>query len=312
MILSVLIPVYNEKEYIHNLIGSLLSNLPSESEVFFIDGNSTDGTIEVLMDYSINDDRIHFVMNELRYVSHGFNKAFPLTTGKYVCLLGAHAEYSKSFFEAGLNNLDDDSCDVVGGPLIQIGKSKWGEAIANAMSSKFGVGNTEFRTESKKKYVDSVAFAMYKREVFNAAGLLDQSLIRNQDDELHYRLNSHGFRILMVPEMACKYYVRENLSQLFSQYYQYGLYKPMVLKKVKSSMRIRHLIPFFFVIYLILLPIVTFVPVFVLPLVVYILLVGHFAYHNPLSWLQKGYSIFVFPTLHISYGLGFMLGLFKK
>ncbi|MDZ7648838.1 MAG: hypothetical protein U5K54_17615 [Cytophagales bacterium] len=119
----------------------------------------------------------------------------------------------------------------VGGPLIQKGKSEKGKAIAHAMSSKLGVGDTEFRTDSKKQYVDSVAFAMYKREIFDSIGVMDEQLIRNQDDELHYRMNAAGYRILMVPEMQCVYYVRETLRGLFKQYFQYGLFKPFTFSK---------------------------------------------------------------------------------
>ncbi len=310
--ISVLIPVFNEVKFIHKLIDSLLMALPQPSEVFLMDGNSTDGTVEVIKEYELKDPRIKLIHNEKKYVSFGFNKTFPVSKGEYLCLLGAHAEYPIDFFSTGIKYLESNECDIVGGPLIQKGHTENGKTIAYCMSSKFGVGDTEFRTESKKMFVDSVAFAIYKREVFEKAGLLNEKLIRNQDDELHYRLNAYGFKILMVPEMACSYYVRESIPKLFSQYFQYGIYKPLVLKLVKSSVRLRHLIPAFFVLYILSLPLAIIFPIYFLPLLFYLFLDLYFSFKNTLSLSQKLFALAVFPSLHFSYGMGFIIGLFKK
>jgi GT2 family glycosyltransferase len=251
------------------------------------------------------------VNNEQKFVSYGFNKAFPLSKGKYVTLMGAHAQYPTNFFNTGVSSLEKNECDSVGGPLLQVGKTETGKAIAYAMSTKFGVGGTEFRTETKKMYVDSVAFAIYKREIFEKVGLLDEELIRNQDDEFHYRINAAGYRILMVPEMACVYYVRNTISGLFKQYFQYGLYKPRVFKKVRKGFRLRHMIPSLFVLYTWSLPLIYLLPMWVVFLAIYIIFLFYYSFKNKLPFLQKLISLLVFPTLHIAYGLGFLLGLKK-
>jgi len=312
MQLSIIIPVYNEANYIRILLNSLLSNDEVDKEIFFADGGSTDGTIAIIEEYQQQYTNIYIVNNTKKYVSYGFNKAFPLTKGKYLTLMGAHASYPEDFFKNGLHYLDTNECDVVGGPLKQEGKGDTGEAIAFAMSSKFGVGGTEFRTESKKMYVDSVAFAIYKREIFEKIGLLDEELIRNQDDELHYRMNAAGYRLLMVPEMQCTYYVRNTLSGLYKQYYQYGLFKPLVLKKVHQGIRTRHLVPPAFCIYIITLPIALLTVFWLVPLALYIILLLFISIGAPLKIKQKGILILTFPTLHFSYGLGFLKGLVSK
>jgi GT2 family glycosyltransferase len=188
--------------------------------------------------------------NPGRYATPGFNRAYKVSSGRYIAFVGAHALYPQNYFSSALHYLQAGECDAVGGPLKQEGKTRMGKAIALVMSSRMGVGDTEFRTANKKMYVDSVAFAVYKREVFEKAGLLDESLPVNQDDEFHYRLNKMNFRILMVPEMQAVYYVRGSITKLFTQYFKYGLYKPLVLRKVKGSVRLRHLIPSVFVLYL--------------------------------------------------------------
>ncbi|MBK5283791.1 MAG: glycosyltransferase family 2 protein, partial [Bacteroidia bacterium] len=208
--------------------------------------------------------------------------------------------------------LSTNECDVVGGPLKQEGKTTTGKAIAFCMSTKFGVGDTEFRTSNEKRIVQSVAFAVYKREIFEKVGLLDEQLVRNQDDELHYRINKFGYRIMMVPEMKCTYFVRESLIKLAIQYFQYGLYKPLVFKKVKSGFRARHFVPSLFVLYLLFTPLAFYFPLFIIPAILYFAADIFFSFNSKNSIAIKFNALLVYPVLHLAYGTGFLVGLGKR
>jgi glycosyltransferase involved in cell wall biosynthesis len=310
--ISIICPVLNESAYVNLLTEKFLHNDGVEKEVFFLEAGSSDNTGEKLIELKKQYANIHIVDNPQKFVSFGFNQAFPLTSGKYIAFLGAHADYPETFFKDAVKYLESGACDVVGGPLKQLGKTDTGSAIAYCMSHKFGVGGTEFRTSTEKQYVQSVAFAVYKREVFEKTGLLDEELLRNQDDELHYRLNQQGYKILMVPEMQCTYYVRGSIGGLFSQYFQYGNFKPLVLKKVKSGIRLRHIIPSCFVAYFLLLPLAFYCFWWLIPLALYLAFDFVFSFLNSLSFSQKLKSILIFPVLHFSYGSGFILGLLKN
>lgn len=312
VLLSAIVPTFNESSHIEKLILDYLKFAPAYSEIFIVDGGSTDGTLEIVNRVSQDDKRINVLINKKKYVSFAFNLAFENTKGKYVALLGAHSEYCSEYFNLAIKSLELEEADVVGGILEHSGKSLVGKAIAFGMSSVFGVGNTPFRTENKRMYVDSVAFAIYKREIFKKVGLLDERLIRNQDDELHYRLNHAGFRILMLPELKVNYFVRETFSKLFKQYYQYGLYKPMVIRKVRSGFRFRHLLPSLFVLYILSLPLVFFSFYWSIPLFFYFTLSFYFSLSAKANWRIRLYIPIVFPVLHIAYGSGFLMGLFKN
>jgi len=310
--LTICFPVYNEVKFIDSLIQSVIGTFPLDKQIVLIDGGSTDGTLQKIKDWQERYPNIVLINNEATYVSHGFNLAFKNTNSAYIALMGAHAEYPDNYFQKGLSILRSGEADAVGGPLIQKGNTSKARIIAFCMSSKFGVGDTEFRTSKKRSYVDSVAMAIYDRKVFDKVGLFDEALIRNQDDEFHYRLNHFGYKIMMEPEMESVYYVREDLSSLWKQYYYYGLYKPMVLKKIKSAIRIRHLVPAGFVLYLLALPFLLWLHwIFIVPLCLYfilatIILAGAF---STIKEIVFGYCAFI--TLHLSYGIGFLKGFFK-
>ena len=154
----------------------------------------------------------------------------------------------------------------------------------------------------------------WKKSIFKTTGLFDVAFKRNQDDEFHYRAKSLGFKIYQHPDIKLYYHPRSNFSLLFSQYYQYGLYKPLVLQKVKSALSIRHLIPAGFILYLLSLPLYFILPFYLglLPLMFYLL--GDIFFtsraNKPISEMLA--IMLVYPTLHISYGLGFIKGIIKK
>jgi len=317
MILSAIVPTFNEEKYIFSVISDFLANAPTPSEIFIVDAESTDKTAQIVKEFSQNYSNVHFVVNRKRTVSFAFNTAFSLTSGKYICLLGAHAKYDKDYFSIGCKYLEDNEADVVGGFLVQEGQTDFGIAVAFAMANKIGVGNTKFRTERKKTYVDSVSFALYKREIFEKVGLLDENIIRNQDDELHYRLNRYGYRLLMVPEISATYQVRNTMRDLWRQYFDYGYYKPYVIIKNPNGMKISHLVPMLFVFYLLILPLLLSIytsrSLFILaPLFMYFCLIVGVSLTRPIQPIFFFNRILAFVVLHTSYGLGFIGGLFFK
>jgi succinoglycan biosynthesis protein ExoA len=309
---SIVCPVYNEAKYIVNLLNSLLAKEDISKELILVDGGSQDETVTIIREKMKLDARIKLIENPERYVSNGFNKAYKECSGSYIALVGAHAIYPKDYFSKAVKYLRTEKADAVGGPLFQTGKEEMGKGIAFAMSCPFGVGGTEFRTSRKRKYVESVAFAVYKKEVFEKAGLLDEQLIRNQDDEFHYRMNSLGMKILMLPDLSVTYFVRESYSELFKQYYGYGYYKPMVLRKVKSGIRLRHLVPAVFALYLLSLPLAFFFKYWTVPFVFYMAAAMYYSFMPQKRETGGIFALFSFPVLHVSYGLGFLRGLFLK
>ena len=193
------------------------------------------------------------------------------------------------------------------------GKTDFQKAVAYCTSTKMGVGDSSFHDENARGYVDSVYLGAWKRELFDDIGMFDERMKRNQDDEFHYRAKSKNKKIYLNPAIHSVYYPRSSAKKLFVQYFQYGLYKPLVLKKIKSEIKLRHLIPALFVAYILsLIPLLFYQYLFFLtPLLLYFFLSALFSISNSLTALSKLYCLIIFPILHISYGSGFIIGIFK-
>ena len=117
-------------------------------------------------------------------------------------------------------------------------------AIAVGLAHPFGVGNAHYRIgAAAPRWVDTVPFGCYRREVFTRNGLFDEDHVRTEDDEFNLRLRKNGGRSLLVPEIVIDYYARESLSKIWRMYYYYGYFKPLVARKLGLVLGLRHIMP---------------------------------------------------------------------
>ena len=310
---SIICPVFNEGAYIKNLLELLLTIHPKPKEVFIVDGMSTDETRDIHSRYTGKLPQLRILDNPKRFVPFALNAAISLCTSEIVVRIDAHTKYASDYFERILETFKNVDADIVGGPTRTGFKEPFQEAVAYVFNTPLGMGNSSVHDINFNGYTDSVTFGAWKREIFNKTGLFDVQFKRNQDDEFHYRARSLGFKIYQNSDIKLWYYPRNTLKGLFKQYFEYGLYKPLVLKKNKSGLSIRHVVPSLFVMYLLSLVFLLFWNwVAIIPMIIYYSLAIYFTLKAPSSFKAKLYIPLVYPIVHLGYGIGFILGLKKK
>jgi hypothetical protein len=217
--------------------------------------------------------------------------------------------------------LETSGADNVGGVCLTRpgGDSVMARAIALALGHPFGVGNSYFRIGvSAPRWVDTVPFGCYRRQVFERIGLFDESLIRNQDDEFNARLIRDGGRVLLVPNVVCVYYARDSLGKLWRMYHQYGYFKPFVARKLGRIGTARQAVPALFVLAVAGAMLGSPWSSMARWGLGALLLTygGVVAACGVASGLRYGIRCaaalaVAFPVLHLSYGLGFLTGFFQ-
>ncbi len=316
---AIVIPCRNEEHYIERCLLSLLQqSYPiSQISIIVVDGFSTDKTREKIIQLQHRYSQILLLNNSNKTTPYALNLGICYASdADYIMILGAHAELEKDYIVKAvelLNNNDAIAC--VGGVLLNISENSTTEVISAAMSSVFGVGSAHFRTGLNEGFVDTVAFGMYRRQVFDAVGLFDEELIRNQDDEFNFRLIKSGFRIFLSRQLRARYYVRTSWKKLIRQFYQYGYWKVYVNRKHRTITTVRQLVPFMFVLYLLLLfCCLIFLPQFwylaIMPLNLYLLIafIISFGYYTNIA--DNIRLIITFLLMHVSYGWGYAVGIF--
>ena len=310
--ITVICPTYNEKEFIEQIIRFFLNAKPDDKELLIVDGGSADGTREIVKEWASKYSSIKLIDNPDKYVPFALNKAIRMSLGNPIIRLDAHTEFAHDYFERIIETFNIIGADIVGGPMRAVGKSNFQKAVAYATGTVFGVGDSKIHRENYAGESDHVYLGAWQRKLFEKIGFFDERLKRNQDDEFHYRARSLGKKIYLNPDIKSFYYPRDSIKKLVSQYYQYGLFKPLVLKKIKSEIKLRHLIPSIFCIYIIGLPLSYLSLLYLLPLFVYIFLDFYFSIRKRGKITIIVLLLIIYPAIHISYGWGFITGLLKK
>jgi glycosyltransferase involved in cell wall biosynthesis len=309
--ITVICPSYNEESYIVKVLEFFVKAIPEEKELLVIDGGSKDNTIKIVKHWSELNDNIHLLQNPHKFVPHALNIGIMSSNGDPIIRLDAHTEYEYNYFEKIIETFRTTGADIVGGAMNAVGKTNFQKAVALATSTRFGVGDSKIHQFSYRGESDHVYLGAWRRKLFDEIGFFDERLKRNQDDEFHYRARSLGKKIYLNPDIKSYYYPRDSISKLIKQYFQYGIFKPIILRKIKSEAKLRHLIPSLFTLYILLLPLSIISIYYSIPLIVYILIDLYYSLGIKTNIKIMFYSIYVYPLIHLSYGFGFLLGLSK-
>ena len=255
--ITVMIVVRNEEKYIEKCFLSLLNQTypSSRYEILIIDGKSTDATLSIAKETYLQFQTQHEVYPNVRYFTNeketlaaGWNLGIQASLGEYVARIDAHGYADSDYIEKSVETtlrVPDAVC--VGGSMRTSSLTARGNLIASVLSSPFGIGNSRFRYSQKEGYVDTVAFGLYRKSIFKEVGYFDESMRRNQDNDLHRRIRAAGGKFYLNPAIRTTYYCRDTIRGMLKQGYQNGKWNIISFRKGKSSLSLRHLVPLFFV-----------------------------------------------------------------
>ncbi len=322
--ISALLVTRNEHVFIEKALLSLIKQTyPKDKyEIIIIDGESTDGTLDIvnnlIHEYKTDKFDIRIVNNPKHILASGWNIGIHEAKGEYVVRIDAHAEALPDFIEKNVEtilSIQDVIC--VGGKLITKSLDDDNDLISKVLSSQFGVGNSSFRVSNISGYADTAVYGLYKKEVFDKVGYFNEQYIRNQDIEFHSRINALGGKFYFNPEINCIYYSRNTVKKMMKQSFENGKWNMILLKNQNSALQIRHLVPFAFVLFLILSMIIGFFSecfwIFAISVVLLHLFFGLIAGIKKTSKLAEIVKMpFLFLLLHLSYGIGYFFGIITK
>ena len=322
---SLVCPIYNEEKYIGRFIDSILrQSMPHDQmEVLFIDGMSNDNTRSIIQEAIKTHPFIRLIDNPHRTSPYALNIGIKAAHGDCIFRLDAHADYPADYLCALLRYKEElPNAENVGGVCITLPTNDSTKAIAisKVLSSPFGMGNSYFRTGTDNiREVDTVPFGCFSKDLFSRIGFFDTSLIRNQDDEFNGRIIKNGGKIYLIPSIRVNYYARDTIAKTRKMFYQYGLYKPLVNKKLGAPATIRQFFPLMFLIGLVVGGVLSifsdplrYIYFAVIALYLFIgLVLGSMSAIRCDRPLLILYMPWVFLNVHLSYGWGYLMGIIK-
>ena len=320
MKVSVITPCRNEALHIQAFVASLFAQrLPADLalEVVIADGRSDDGTREQLAALAAREPRLRWIDNPACFTPVALNRAIDAAEGEIIVRMDVHSTYADDYVAQCVATLRATGAACVGGPWRAAEAPGRAGSIAAAFDSAFGAGGAASRRLDYSGEVDTVYLGAWRRETLLRLGGFDETLVRNQDDELALRIVRGGGRIWQSAAIRSWYVPRASFTALFRQFRQYGYWKVAVIRKHRLPAAPRHLVPFAFVAGLAGLALAApWSPLAAMSLALLVVTYASAAlaaaaavarpWRRPARWLGVAWA---FACMHFGYGIGFAHGL---
>ncbi len=319
MIVSFAIVAFNEEAYLPKLLSDLKEqDYPhNKTEVLLIDSMSTDNTRKIMDDFAHGNDflSVKVLENPKKLIPCGHNVALDNYTGDALIRLDAHASMPFDFISRNVAVLK--SGEVASGgkrPNIIDDSTPYKETLLSAEQSMFGSGFASYRNSNKKMYASSLFCGMYKREVYEKVGRYNELLPRSEDNDMTYRIRKAGYKLCYSPDIVFYQHTRSSLPKMLKQKYLNGYWIGKTMGVSPKCFSIFHFVPFTFVLAIIFTTVLAFLG---FPLLSYLMWLAYLL----LITVMTVTEIFkkpvitnlllpaIFFLLHLSYGVGTLLGL---
>ena len=316
---SIVVPLLNEGPYIEGLVRSLLElDYPDDRyEIIMADGGSTDRTLEILEGVDAQR-RIRVLKNPGRTAPAALNVAIAEAKGEIVTRVDAHSRVAPDYLRRIVAVMEETGESVVGGPVLMEADTPFRRALVEALVSPIGVGSVPYRTLRERKHVETIQTGSFRREVLDRVGPFDESLAVVEDLDMNTRIRKAGYRLLLDPSIRFWYFPRPSLRALWKQIFTVGRVKAWILGKHPEIFKLKYVLPSVFVVTMAgsvaaLLAGATGVTLAgVLGSIVlggYVLALAGFAVSRAPRLGAGAFRLLgILPTLHVGYGLGFLVG----
>ena len=249
---SFIIVAYNAQQVLPELLSDLAAqDYPHERiQAVLVNSASTDGTRAVMEQFAAQqqDMQVTILDNPATWLASGINIALRACEGDCVVRLDAHARIPQDFVRANVEEMIAHGESIVGGCVSGLKpETDWQMVMTALDTSRFGGGAAPFRNPGEARYVDTLAYAMYRREIFERVGEYDERLRRTEDNEMHYRMRRAGYRFYFSPRVHSMHMARPTLVGQLRQKWGNGLWVGRTMGISPHCFALRHFIPAVFV-----------------------------------------------------------------
>ncbi len=321
-------PVLNERGYLEHAVASVLDQeMHGPSELVLALGPSTDGTTELAEQLAADDERIRLVHNPAAHIPVGLNAAIRASRYPTIVRVDAHSELSPGYAQRALSTLERTGAANVGGVMRADGRTPFQKSVARAYNSPVGLGGGAYHGTTHEGEAESAYLGVMRRAVLDEVGLFDESIRRGEDWELNLRIRQAGHKVWLDPKLSVTYWPRESWWRLARQFRATGAWRGELVRRFGRSNGLRFFAPPALVLNLALALIVAVLQltgavgavtslvasIVYLPLIAYALLVLAMALRpgGERSLRERIWTLAVLPTMHVSWGLGFIGGILR-
>lgn len=318
MQLTICIPYFNDAINLEKLLQSIYENHLDKIEYeIIVCGNDPENNVEdLVLKWSKILPILLISTPERSSASINLNEGIKKARGKIFCRIDSHCVLDKNYLRQGLKLFQENYPNFSAvGPSVEVvsqNKNLVSMLLAKLYMSPFLLGPSKFKKSFfYKNYsgpTDSIYLGFYSTHDLITLNGFDETIERKQDVELLSRLkNMTGNGFYNSSSLVVKYILRQDtLISLCKRCFNQGTF---LFRSIKSS-RLMHFLPLFSLLIFLILSKLFFS--FGLALfVTYLILCSIFGILETSSLLGLFLAILIFPSAHVSFVLGNIVGIYK-
>jgi len=307
---GVIMPILNEERHLEEAVAAVLSqDYPGAIELVLALGPSHDRTDEIAAQIVAREPRVRTVQNPTGKTPDALNAALAASRSEIVVRVDGHGVLDKDYVRTAYELLQETGAANVGGLMDAEGVTPFERAVAAAMTSRLGVGSARFHTGGEAGAADTVYLGVFRRDWLDRLGGYDPRFVRAQDWELNHRIRKAGGVVWFSPRLRVVYRPRPTFAALARQYRDYGRWRRVVAHTHTGTINARYLAPPVVLVVVIAGAVLGFVwPAAWVAPVGYVVAttIGGLSISTDLSLRERLMLPLVLPTMHLSWGYGFL------
>ncbi|MBL7196949.1 MAG: glycosyltransferase [Candidatus Omnitrophica bacterium] len=321
--ISVITVTSNRKKSLHRYIKSVIcADEFTNLELIFLINGQDPAAESLLKEYSQKYNNIRFVKAGRQNRGKARNTLVGYARGEIMYFLDDDVIVAKNTFSVMLESMKRyPDVDIIGGPnLTPPGSSLFQVAQGVVLGNFFGTLWMSKRYESSGKSVLAnersliLSNLAFRREVFEKSNIFfSESIVCAEENLLLQKLMDVGYKAMYVPELIVYHERRKEYSGFCRQIFTYGRGRAQAIFQRPVGGNIVYFTPALFVVYLTMLCwrsfAITGIPLYVYSMFT-IIAAGVIAFKNGPGMFWFG--VVLFPTVHLAYGTGFVVEVFKR
>jgi GT2 family glycosyltransferase len=243
---SMITCILNEERHIEAAVAhALQQDHTGPLELVIALGPSKDGTDAIVARLAAADPRVRCVRNPspTGATPSGLNAAIALTKHPVIVRIDGHCLLPPDYVSTAVATMRRTGADNVGGIMAAEGVSRFEQAVARAMTSRLGVGNAAFHTGGEEGEAPTVYLGVFRRRALERVGGFDEAFLRAQDWEMNLRIRRTGGKVWFTPALKVAYRPRPDLRALSRQYFHYGRWRRVIMRRHPDTVSARYLAP---------------------------------------------------------------------
>jgi glycosyltransferase involved in cell wall biosynthesis len=216
---SLIATVLNEEKTIRDFLESIVNQRRKPNEFIIVDGGSTDGTIDVIKSYSKKHKWIKLIVSPGATIGRGRNIAIKKAKNNVIVVCDAGTIYDKNWLK---NLVEGFNGEVSFGIDLPLARTKFQKILGRSLCHRFKEGSSRNM--------------IFLKSIWEEVGGYPEDLRVAEDTVFDEKIRRMGYKFSIVRDAICYWRMRENLNEVKRQFYNYGFWDGMALRKYKLTL----------------------------------------------------------------------------